>query len=98
MAASFSVCAQGLQSVETDKLRLLYFDPTETYLVPRVIQSFHGAMDVHEKVLGYASDEKTTMLLVDFADYGNAAATAVPGNIVICLLYTSDAADERVRV
>jgi hypothetical protein len=83
VVASFSVCAQGLQSVETDKLRLLYFDPTETYLVPRVIQSFHGAMDVHEKVLGYESDEKTTMLLVDFADYGNAAATAVPGNIVM---------------
>jgi len=72
-----------LQSVETDQLRLLYFDPTETYLVPRVIQSFHGAMDVHRRVLGYHSDEKTTMLLVDFADYGNASATAVPGNIVM---------------
>ena len=30
--------AQQLSTVETDKLRLLYFDPTETYLVPRVIQ------------------------------------------------------------
>ena len=29
-------------------------------------------MEVHEKVLGYEPDEKTTMLLVDFADYGNA--------------------------
>lgn len=74
---------QGLQSVETDELRLLYFDPTETYLVPRVIQSFHGAIEVHRKVLGYEAGEKTTMLLVDFADYGNASATAVPGNIVM---------------
>ena len=40
-------------------------------------------MEVHKKVLGYESDEKTTMLLVDFADYGNAAATAAPGNIVM---------------
>jgi len=40
-------------------------------------------MEVHEKVFGYEPDEKTTMLLVDFADYGNAAATAVPGNIVM---------------
>ncbi|MGI9233573.1 MAG: hypothetical protein ACR2RD_08085 [Woeseiaceae bacterium] len=72
-----------MQSVETDQLRLLYFDPTETYLVPRVIQSFHGSIDVHQKVLGYDSDEKTTMLLVDFADYGNANATAVPGNLVM---------------
>ena len=31
--------AQHLSQVETDRLRLLYFDPTETYLVPRVIQT-----------------------------------------------------------
>jgi len=83
MTASVSVYAQGLSRVETDKLRLLYFDPTETYLVPRVIQSFHGSMAVHERVLDYSSDEKTTVLLVDFADYGNANATAVPGNLVM---------------
>lgn len=83
MAASFSVYGQGLQSVETDKLRLLYFDPTETYLVPRVIQSYHGSMDVHERIFGYETDEKTTVLLVDFADYGNANATAVPSNLVM---------------
>ena len=83
LAASVSAHGQGLQSVETDELRLLYFDPTETYLVPRVIQSFHGSIDVHRKVLGYEAEEKTTMLLVDFSDYGNASATAVPGNIVM---------------
>ena len=83
MAASFSVYGQGLQSVETDQLRLLYFDPTETYLVPRVIQSYHGSMEVHERIFGYESAEKTTVLLVDFADYGNANATAVPSNLVM---------------
>ena len=83
MAASFSAFGQGLQSVETDELRLLYFDPTETYLVPHIIQSFHGSIDVHRKVLGYQADEKTTVLLVDFADYGNANATAVPANLVM---------------
>ena len=56
MTASVSVYAQGLSRVETDKLRLLYFDPTETYLVPRVIQSFHGSMAVHEQVLDYSTD------------------------------------------
>ena len=83
MAASLSVNGQGLSSVETDKLRLLYFDPTETYLVPRVIQSYHGSMEVHERVLGYELTEKTTVLLTDFADYGNANATAVPSNLVM---------------
>jgi hypothetical protein len=83
MAASFPVYGQGLQSVETDQLRLLYFDPTETYLVPRVIQSYHGSMEAHERIFGYESAEKTTVLLVDFADYGNANATAVPSNLVM---------------
>ena len=31
--------AQEISLAETDKLRLLYFDPTETYLVPRIIQT-----------------------------------------------------------
>ena len=83
MAASFSVQGQGLRSVETDQLRLLYFDPTETYLVPRVIQSYHDSMEVQQRVLDYTPAEKTTILLVDFADYGNANATAVPGNLVM---------------
>ena len=83
LAASVVVQGQGLSTVETDQLRLLYFDPTETYLVPRVIQSFHGSMDVHRKVLGYEEDEKTTVLLTDFADFGNANATAVPSNLVM---------------
>ena len=83
MAASLSAFGQGLSSIETDKLRLLYFDPTETYLVPRVIQSYHATMDVHERVLDYETKEKTTVLLTDFADYGNANATAVPSNLVM---------------
>jgi len=34
---------QGLSSLETENLRLLYFDPTETYLVPHVTQSFENS-------------------------------------------------------
>ena len=75
--------AQQLSSVETDKLRLLYFDPTETYLVPRVIQTFHNSLDRQESILGYQPDEKITVLLTDFSDYGNAGATSIPANSVI---------------
>ncbi len=75
--------AQQLSSVETDKLRLLYFDPTETYLVPRVIQTFHNSIERQESILGYTSDEKITILLTDFADYGNAGATSVPASSVV---------------
>lgn len=75
--------AQHLSTIETDKLRLLYFDPTETYLVPRVIQTFHNSADRQKSILGYESDEKITVLLTDFSDYGNAGANSVPFNSVV---------------
>jgi hypothetical protein len=72
--------AQGLSQVETDKLRLLYFDPTETYLVPRIIQTFHNSADRQESIFGYTPDDKITVLLTDFSDYGNAGANSAPRN------------------
>ena len=82
MAATSQASAQQLSTVETDKLRLLYFDPTETYLVPRVIQTFHNSADRQESILGYTTDEKTTILLTDFSDYGNAGANSAPRNVL----------------
>lgn len=91
-----------LSSVETDKLRLLYFDPTETYLVPRVIQTFHNSIERQESILGYTPDEKITVLLTDFSDYGNAGATSVPASSVVVdiapipLTFETSAATERM--
>jgi hypothetical protein len=75
--------SQVLSEVQTSDLRLLYFHPTETYLVPRVIQTFHGSLERQRSILGYEPTEKTTILLKDFSDYGNAGASAVPANAVI---------------
>lgn len=75
--------AQQLSSLETDELQLLYFDPTETYLTPRVIQTFHDSLDQQRRILGYEPTEKTTVLLTDFSDYGNAGANSVPANSVV---------------
>ena len=75
--------AQNLRYTETDTLRVLYFDPTETYLVPRVIQTFHDSLDRQQSILGYTPMEKTTVLLTDFSDYGNAGATSVPANSLV---------------
>ena len=83
MLFSAQAHAQALQSVETDDLRLLYFDPTETYLVPRVIETFHDSLDRQKSILGYEPSEKTTVLLLDFSDYGNGGAISVPSNSVI---------------
>ena len=75
--------AQSLRVTETDQLRLLYFDPTETYLVPRIIQTYHDSLDRQKSILGYTPAEKTTILLTDFSDYGNAGANSVPANTVV---------------
>ncbi len=75
--------AQQLSSLETDELQLLYFDPTETYLTPRVIQTFHDSLKQQRSILGYEPTEKTTVLLTDFSDYGNAGANSVPANSVV---------------
>ncbi len=75
--------AQGLSSLETTDLRLLYFDPTETYLVPHVARSFENSMERQRHIFNYEPHEKITTLLTDFRDYGNAGATAVPRNTLL---------------
>lgn len=72
-----------LSRIETDSLRLLYFDPAETYLTPWVGRSFHNALRVQEDVFGWRPWDKTTVLLKDFSDYGNAAARSSPNNALI---------------
>lgn len=78
-----NACAQGLGKLETDDLRLLYFDPTESYLAPHVASCFQNSLTGHQSILGFDPREKTTLFLKDFTDYGNAAAGAVPRNTLL---------------
>ncbi|MGB5720125.1 MAG: hypothetical protein WBM34_05465 [Woeseiaceae bacterium] len=75
--------AQGLEALETKDLRLLYFDPSETYLAPHVARSFENTMARQRSIFGYEPDGKITSLLVDFGDYGNASAGSVPRNTLM---------------
>ena len=81
--ASSDVFAQGLDYLETEDLRLLYFDPTETYLAPHVARSFENSMRNQRKIFDYEPNEKITSLLLDFSDYGNASASPMPRNTLI---------------
>jgi len=78
--AAHASSAQGLASLETEDLRLLYFEPTQTFLVSHVARSFENSMDRQRFIFGYEPYEKITTLLTDFRDYGNASASAVPRN------------------
>jgi hypothetical protein len=72
-----------LNALETKDLRLLYFDPAETYLTPYVARSFENSLVFQEKIWGWRPWDKTTVLLKDFSDYGNAAARASPNNAIL---------------
>ncbi|MBL8542806.1 MAG: hypothetical protein JNJ63_03270 [Hyphomonadaceae bacterium] len=72
-----------LAQIETERLRLLYFDPAETYLTPYLGRSFENAMAYEQRMFGWRPWEQTTLLLKDFSDYGNAAARASPNNAML---------------
>ncbi len=63
-----------LSTLETKNLSLLYIDPIQTYLTPYLGRSFENALAFHKKTFRWEPWERSTILLKDFADYGNAAA------------------------
>jgi hypothetical protein len=72
--------ALGLSYVDTPDLELVYFDPTLAYLAPHAVRTFTNALAWQRRVFGWQPYERTTILLKDFSDYGNAAATPLPRN------------------
>jgi WD40-like Beta Propeller Repeat len=77
------VTAQAqLTQLETDRLRLVYIDATESYLTPHAARTFENSRAFQRRLLGFDPSEKVTVLLTDFTDTGNAGATAVPRDFV----------------
>ena len=72
-----------LSQIETENLRLLFFAPSETYLTPYVGRSFENALSFHRAIFNWEPWERTTLLLKDFSDYGNAAARSSPNNALL---------------
>jgi hypothetical protein len=70
----------GLSYVDTPDIRLIYVDPALAYLVPHAVRTHANSLAWQRRVLGWNPDERTTILLKDFADYGNASAGAAPRN------------------
>ena len=80
--ASAPVHAESFQMdlLETDDFRLLYFDPFQTYLTPLVASTFYNSLQFQRRVFEWTPYEKSTLVLTDLADYGNAGASASPRN------------------
>ncbi len=73
----------NLSTLETRNLSLLYFDPVQTYLTPYIARSLENALAAHKQRFHWQPWDRTTVLLKDFGDYGNAAARSSPNNAVL---------------
>jgi len=72
-----------LSEIDSNDLELLYFDPAQTYLTPYIGRAFTNALQFHKKKFNWTPWDRTTVLLKDFGDYGNAAARGSPNNAVL---------------
>jgi len=68
--------------VETDELRIVYYDPGEYSLVPRVTQSFLSGLAAHARVWGYKPNDGVSVFLRDLRDGGNATTYWAPQNLI----------------
>jgi hypothetical protein len=72
------------RALETGDLRLIYLDPLQSYVAPHVARCFENALGFHRKLWDYDPwDDKMTVLLLDLSDSGNAAAGAVPRDVLL---------------
>ena len=73
----------NLSTLETKNFSLLYFDPVQTYLTPYLGRSVENALAWHKQRFNWEPWDRTTVLLKDFGDYGNAAARSSPNNAML---------------
>ncbi len=76
--------------LETPDMRLLYLDPVQTYLVPHMSRSFQNSLSFQETIFDWKPWDKTTVVLTDLSDYGNAGASVSPGNGVTVYIAPSN--------
>jgi hypothetical protein len=79
---SVTPAAAQLTQLVTPSVRIIYFNGTESYLVPYAARTFLNSLQFQERLWRFDPSQKITVLLVDFSDAGNAAATVVPRDLV----------------
>lgn len=59
----------GLSYVETKDLKLFYFDPTPSYLMPHAVRTFTNSLEWQRRVLGWVPYERTTVTPVFYLNW-----------------------------
>src|SRR5262249_12949934 len=103
IVASQRTAVAQLTALETRDVSIVYLDPTQGFLAPQGARSAENALDFHRKLFDFQPSERITVLLTDFADFGNAAADSVPHDTVtikiapLSFAYETFTANERMN-
>ena len=72
----------NISGVKTKDLNLYYYNYL-SFLEPHAVRTFTNSLAWQRRMLGWVPSESTTLLLQDFADYGNAFAFVAPRGMLI---------------
>src|SRR5688572_17440915 len=71
-----------LQSLQTETLRVVYYDDAHAYILPHLARCYENSYQYFKRSLGYVPGEEVTVLLQDFDDYGYAGTSTIPNNYI----------------
>ncbi len=69
-------------TLETERQRLIWYDPGIDYLIPHAARTFENAMTFHMRLFDYEPSEKVSVFLHDFNDYGTGGTSTIPWNFL----------------
>jgi hypothetical protein len=98
-----SPASAQLNQLAMEELRLLYFEATQGYLAPHVARCYLNSLEFQRELWKWEPSEPVTVVLVDLSDRGNAAAGAVPRNLLmleiapLSFVYEIVSANERMN-
>jgi hypothetical protein len=72
----------GISGIVTKDVGLYYYDSLSN-LAPYTLRTFTNSLAWQRKFLGWVPSEPTTVLLQDFADYGNTYAIVAPRSMLV---------------
>ena len=78
LIATATPSSAQLETLETEHLRVIYIAPIHSYLAPYAARCFENSLAFQKMLFDYEPNEKITVILTDFSDFGNAGAGAVP--------------------
>jgi len=79
-AQSHAQSPLGLSYVVTPDVQLVYVAPDFDYLMPYALGTYQKSIEAQRRFFGWVPNERPAVVLHDFSDWGNAAATALPRN------------------